>query len=233
MFRGLKRTMGAVALVVAALAVTLVVVPAQAATTSRLVDGFTSYETGSEWSDASTHGFWRAVFDGYGRIGVTRDDSKVLSLRPKVSDDASETHAALVVSRGRFADMDMTMRMKTADQLREGRPNPWEVAWSLWHYQDNTHFYYLILKPNGWELGKADPAYPGAQRFLATGSQHFAVGRWHRVRVRQVGATITVWANGERLSSFTDRQRPYKDGSVGVYNEDAKTFFDDVEVSAA
>jgi hypothetical protein len=202
------------------------------ADTATLLDRFSDYSAGTEWSDSSTHGFWRAVFDGYGRIAVTKDDSKVLSLRPRVSDSADETHGALVVSKREFGDLDMTMRMKTVDQLREGKPNPWEVAWSLWHYEGNNRFYYLILKPNGWELGKADPAYPGAQRFLKTGSKGFAVGRWHDVRVRQVGRTMTVWANGEKLTSFKDGERPYKTGSVGVYNEDAKTFFDDVHVQA-
>jgi hypothetical protein len=43
---------------------------------------------------------------------------------------------------------------------------------------------------------------------------------------------MTVWANGRQLTSFVDRQRAYTDGSIGVYNEDAKTFFDDVTVAA-
>ena len=228
-FRGLKR----VAIVVLAASALSTALPTAArAQTAGLLDRFSDYTAGSEWQDSTTHGFWRAVFDGYGRISVAKDDSKVLSLRPRVSDSADETHAALVVSKREFGDVDMRLRMKTVDQLREGKANPWEVAWSVWHYQGNNRFYYLILKPNGWELGKADPNYAGAQRFLKTGSKRFAVGRWHNVRVRQVGATMTVWANGQKLTSFKDSQSPYKTGSVGVYNEDAKTFFDDVHVDA-
>lgn len=227
--RGLKLAAVCLAAVLLASGVTA---PAATAEDLTLLDRFSRYDAGSEWSDSSTHGFWKAVFDGYGRVGIERAGSKVLSLRPRASDTRSETHAALVVSRRRFDDLDMRMRMKTVDQLRAGKPNPWEVAWSLWQYTDNTHFYYLILKPNGWELGKADPAYPGAQRFLATGSKRFPIGQWHSVRVRQVGRTMTVWANGQKLTRFVDRQRPYKSGSIGVYNEDAKTFFDDVAVAA-
>ena len=228
-FRGLKRV-AIVATVASALSLSALPTPAHAGTA--LLDRFSDYAAGSEWQDSTTHGFWRAVFDGYGKIGVTKADSKVLSLRPRVSDSADETHAALVVSKREFDGIDMTMRMKTVDQLREGRANPWEVAWTLWNYQGNNRFYYLILKPNGWELGKADSAYEGAQRFLKTGGKNFAVGRWHNVRVRQVGATMTVWANGQKLTSFKDNQRPYTSGRVGVYNEDAKTFFDDVHVDA-
>ena len=60
------------------------------------------------------------------------------------------------------------------------KPNPWEVGWLLWCFSpDPTHpydpsptsnsnfrFYALTLKPNGWEVSKQDPAYPGGQRFL-------------------------------------------------------------------
>ena len=95
----------------------------------------------------------------------------------------------------------------------------------LWGYQDNLHFYYLVLKPTGWELGKEDPAYPGAQRFLATGPGDYPVGRWHTVRVRQVGNEITAWANGALLTRIRDVERPYLSGRLGLYNEDAEVHF--------
>lgn len=92
----------------------------------------------------------------------------------------------------------------------------------VWHYTDNTHFYYLALKPNGWELGKEDPAYPGAQRFLATGVEPtFPIGRESTVTITQVGPTMTAAVAGQVLVTFTDRQRPYTSGSVGIYTEDA------------
>ncbi|MGH2755210.1 MAG: family 16 glycoside hydrolase [Actinomycetota bacterium] len=196
-----------------------------------LHDNLEGYRKGSTWADSSRHGKWKSVFDGYGRVGIAKADSKVLTLAPKVADDPSETHAALVATTERFGDLDVSMRAKTVKQLRKGRANPWEVAWTIWHYQDNTHFYYLILKPNGWELGKADPPYPGAQRFLATGERRFPIGRWHDIRVRQIGRTMKVWANGDLLTRFTDRERPYKRGAVAVYNEDAKTYFDEVLIT--
>ena len=152
---------------------------------------------------------------------------------PKVATQPSVTHASLATSTTSFEDIDLTVRMRTVSQLRTGSaPNPWEVPWLLWHYTDNYHFYYVILKPNGWELGKEDPAYPGAQRFLATGGGSFAVGPWYTVRVRQVGNTMTVWANGTELVTFTDNERPYASGRLGLYNEDSHVHFDDVVVRA-
>jgi hypothetical protein len=178
------------------------------------------------------HGAWRCVFDGFGQVGIATDGSNVLLARPQTSTAKNETHSALAASVASFADLDFTMRTRTVAQLRS-TPNPWEVAWVLWHYTDNTHFYYWLLKPNGWELGKEDPAYPGAQRFLATGSNPvFAVGAWHTVRIRQVGATISVWGDGVLLATFTDAERPYGAGAVGLYSEDAWAHFDDVAVTA-
>ena len=221
----------AAAVAVAATVAAFAQVPAGAGSLS-LAEDFEALST-STWSDGTTHGKWTSRFDGYGRVGVERLGSKVLVLKPKASDSPGETHAALVTSRKTFSSMQLTARAKTARQLRSPAPNAWESAWVLWNFKDNTHFYYLALKPNGWELGKADPAYPGAQRFLATGSNvKFPVGTWASVKVRQVGNTMSVWANGQKLTTFTDSQRPYTSGAIGLYNEDAKTLFDNVSVSA-
>jgi hypothetical protein len=130
-------------------------------------------------------------------------------------------------------DVSLQVSATTVRQLRMGSaPQPWEVAWVLWHYADNSHFYYFIPKPNGWELGKADPAYPGAQRFLATGtSPAFPIGSWYRVGIIQSGQTIQVSVNGAVVTTFTDRERPYSSGRVGLYTEDAEAYFDNVSVT--
>ena len=101
----------------------------------------------------------------------------------------------------------------------------------MWHYTDDHHVYSIVLKPNGWELGKEDPAYPGAQRFLATGTvPSFPIGVQRVVRVRQIQSTISVWVDGRRLTTVTDRERPYTEGRVGLYTEDASVIFDNVVV---
>lgn len=168
-------------------------------------------------------GCWRLVFDGYGenyRVGDT------FVLRPAPPEAASITHASLVVSAGQFDEVDFEVDVKTVARLRGPQPNPWEVGWVVWHYTDPTHFYYLLLKPHGWEVGKADPGEPGNQRFLVTGEARvFPPGEWYSVHVRQRGATIEVGVDGERLTTFTDPQAPYLTGSVGFYTEDAEAAF--------
>jgi hypothetical protein len=189
-------------------------------------DGFGGLPLGLGWPDGSSHGQWFDVFNGFGTSGIVADGANVLSEIPASSTSSGETHSALVVSQPSFGDIDVTATFRTVRQLRSPTPNSWEVAWFLWHYTDNVHFYYVLLKPTGWELGKEDPAYPGAQRFLATGSSPtFAVGQSHRVRVVQVGSTITVTANGAPLVRFTDSERPYTSGAIGLYTEDAEAHF--------
>jgi Domain of Unknown Function (DUF1080) len=206
---------------------------ASAAGTSILLNqNFQSLPTGQTWSDGSVHGDLKSQFNGYGSVGVVKSGGKVLSLQPKKATSPSVTHAALVTSTEKYKDIELSVRQKTVKQLRDGSaPNTWETAWTVWHYTDNTHFYYLILKPNGWELGKADPKYPGAQRFLATGSNvKFPVGSWNEVVVRQQGNAVDVTVDGQHLTHFVDKERPYLGGSVGMYTEDARVYFDDLSV---
>src|SRR5205823_4980362 len=195
-------------------------------------DNFAALPLTVGWTDGSVHGAWTSTYNGYGSNGVALDGTQVLTESPKASTTANETHASLVNTTTSFGDMDATVRVRTVQQLRLPAPNAWEVGWVLWHYTDDVHFYYLALKPNGWELGKEDPAYPGAQRYLATGSSpRFAVGRWHTVRVRQVGSTLTVWGDSLLLAHVIDRQRPYSSGRVGLYTEDAAVHFDTVRIT--
>ncbi len=181
------------------------------------------------------YGGWIPVWNGYGSIGVTADPAvgNVLTLSPEAATEPSDTHSALVTTAATQGDLDFSVNVQTVRQLREGSaPNPWEVGWVLWHFTDNTNFYYFILKPNGWELGKEDPAYPGNQRFLATGSSPaLVVGSWHTIEVQQVGATMTVSVDGNPVVTFTDTQNPYTSGSVGLYCEDSVVNFADPSIT--
>lgn len=193
-------------------------------------DDFESYPL-EPWEEGEFRGGWQVNFDGYGHVRVSDEDSRLIELSPTSAQHAGATHAALVTTVDSFADIDVSLRMRSVEQLRNDEPNPWEVAWVLWSYRSNQQFYYFILKPNGWELGKADPNYPGAQRFLATGSNpEYELGVWNNLRVRQVGSTMEVWADGELLTRFTDHENAYTSGALGLYTEDATVQFDDIEL---
>lgn len=157
----------------------------------------------------------------------------VMWVAPAAPKSLSETHAALVTSSTSFTnDVNYRGTTRTVKQLRQNNPaNAWEVSWLIWNFKDNTSFYYVVLKPGGWELGKADPAYPGAQRFLATGSNiKFPIGEWNTFEIvqDQAAGAMTVKVNGTLLVSFTDKERPYTSGKVGFYTEDAEVELDGV-----
>ncbi|MGJ0395784.1 MAG: hypothetical protein ACR65U_06140 [Methylocystis sp.] len=187
---------------------------------------------------------WKSVYHGYGSNAVVRQfDGQALSIRPKESGSASETHAGLISGPHPAWPVDMQgnftieASLHTEKQLRrQDAPNPWEVAWLLWDYVDDKHFYYLILKPNGWELGKGDPDYPGYQRFLASGHRPiYPIGNRYVVKIVQAASptstTLTVFADGVPLTTFTDRERPYSSGLVGFYSEDALVNFHSIVVT--
>lgn len=179
------------------------------------------------WEEGQTYGRWHLLYDGYGE--VTGTDDEVL-MYPRSAADPAQTHASLVVTEEQFAgDVDFEVTVHTEAHMREGEPNPWEVGWVLWNYHSDTSFYALVLKPNGWELSKQDPAYPGNQRFLDSGTTPtYPIGTDYRVRATQVDNTITVSADGVELTTFTDKESPYIGGAIGLYNEDALVRFSDL-----
>lgn len=201
---------------------------------SAFTENWTELPQNVPWNDATTHGNWFDQWGGYGTVEVVTSGSGAeLSLSPKAATIPNDTDSALVTSIPTFSNFTANATEATVAQLRTGSaPNPWEVAWFLWNYTDNTHFYYIALKPNGWELGKEDPAYSGAQRYLATAATPtFPIGKPYAIQVSQSGATMTVSVNGSKLVSFTDKQRPYLSGSLGLYCEDSHVIFGSIAVS--
>jgi hypothetical protein len=195
-------------------------------------EDFDTLSPGEQWRDGERYGQWQAVYAGYGTTTIVAEGGRhELSMSPNMARDAETTHGGLVTTFEQFDDIDVTAQMRTERQLRPQAPNPWEVAWLVWHYTDDHHFYSIVLKPNGWELGKEDPDYPGSQRYLASGTTPiFPIGMPHTVRVRQVGNKISVWANGTFLTTYKDVERPYRSGRIGLYTEDAHVYFDSVVV---
>ena len=206
--------------------------PGESSSRPQLV-GFASARLRTPWQDDACYGSWCAAYNGFGttRVIEAPDGTRALALSPRAATTPRQTYSALVHTNQTWGDLEFTVRVRTVAQHRAGVPNPWEVAWVLWHYTDDRHFYYFIAKPNGWELGKENPAYPGSQRYLPSSDRPgFPIRRWYLIRVRDVGATITVWVAGKRIVTYTDRERPYRSGSIGLYSEDASAVYSPVRV---
>jgi hypothetical protein len=209
-----------------ALVTAVILVPATATgamgATAPIDDDFTSYGR-VVLDDGDRLGPWKVVFDGNYNAPSVRVQPGVLRLTPQPARAADETFAALVVSRQRFstAPMHLSARWVTRASTRIGTPNPWEVGWLVWDYLDNDHFTYLVLKPNGWEVGRRDPRYPGGQRFLYDDVAPVTrIGTERTVTVDRVERVTTIRVDGEILVSYPLPARERR-GAVGMYTEDA------------
>lgn len=188
---------------------------------------------------------------------VTSDHALRLESSPNPeADQWGDTASSIVVSTNSVGDFDETVRLRTLAQLRNeavpagsrGEPNGWEVAWFGWHFiksGDDVAYYYVILKPNGFEFAKVDqrPKNPdgsyvleGGQRYLVTATTQFPIGVWYTLRIRQIGAAMTVWVDDQEMASFTDgpgsldwhqQETILKQGAWVYYHEDARVEFDD------
>ncbi len=197
-------------------------------------DHFSDMPNGVCFNEGQAFGSWVSVFNGFGCNSVEKfARENVLSQRTKSPVSRAETHGSLVIGPNFSSPFRLQASMMTALQLRKGSPaNPWEVGWIIWNYADRRHFYYFVLKPNGWELGKEDPAYPGGQRFLATGSRPvFPIGRWNKITISQYFNSVSVQVNGELIASVSDAQFPYIAGNIGLYCEDSQADFHSISVS--
>jgi hypothetical protein len=173
---------------------------------------------------------WTQAWNGYGTIKI---ENGTLMMAPKASTSPGETHSALIRSGDLNSnDYIYNVKMNTAEQLRTGNaPNYWEVGWLTFRHQDNYRFYYFVLKPNGIELGKA--LGNNQQAFLVTESTpKLQLGQWNNFRITLKGANVKVFINGSLVTDYTDTNNPFLTGGIGLYNEDAKVYYDDVVVTA-
>ena len=100
----------------------------------------------------------------------------------------------------------------------------------MFDYVDADHCTYLVLKPNGWELGRRDPTGNGGQLFIATDGWVNTppdLSSFRTVNIERRGDTLLVGVpsmalNISRIVPFT-----FKDGTTGAgcftafYTEDA------------
>jgi GH18 family chitinase len=213
---------------------TIAVSTTPAVMTTSFVNNFSSYTLNTCFADGAAFGPWTSAFSGYGCTQVKTAAGKFwLDESPAVSTAATLTHSALTLGPVFAVPTTFTANIYTNSQLRQNTaPNPWEVGWVVWAYADNSHFYFFQPKPNGWELGKEDPAYPGSQRLLATGtSPAFPVNAWYIVRIVQTQNVIAVYVNGQLITAFTDTERPYASGNIGFYAEDSEVRFGNIAVN--
>jgi hypothetical protein len=194
----------------------------------------------------SPNGKWKIRYTGYGSAGVEGSiKNNYFFEQPKPPTQHNETRASLVTTTKGYSDFQMTLNMRTLNQLRQnGPPNPWETAWIYWHYTDNYHYYALVLKTNGFQIEKKDNNNhdDSAEIYLVDQSHpKVKLGQWQTVTIRHEGSSTgtphtQVWVDGIKAADFIDSKIPnsYKmsSGYMGLYNEDAKVNFDNIYINA-
>lgn len=184
---------------------------------------------------AGTLAKWQTVYDGYGTVGI---ENGLLSMAPKASTTAAETHAPLVMAGSAWGDITYTVRMNTISQLRTGSlPNPWEVGWILFRMQDASHSYYFAHKPNGIEMGKYIPGAPYQYFLYGTENPKLTLNTWNTYKIATKGANIKVWINNTQVIDYTEptdgsKGTSWYTGKIGLYNEDSHVHYDDVVVTS-
>jgi hypothetical protein len=196
-------------------------------------------------NQTSPNGKWFNKYNGFGASGTVivapltttaTNNHTVFFEEPKSSANPNETHAALTLTTQTYEDVEMQLRVKTNEQLRQNStPNPWEVAWIMWRFQDDWHHYYFIFKPNGVELGKKQNENQAEEQiFLYTANEpQLKINEWNTWHIKMSGSHIEIWlkmADGswQKVVDYHDNAPILGPGNIGLYTEDAHVQFDDV-----
>jgi hypothetical protein len=215
-----------------------------------LYDNFEGHAYTITDNQTSPNGKWFNKYSGFGTSGSVRitssltppdnNSNTVFYQKPKTSTNPNETHAALTLTTQVYEDVEMHLKVKTNQQLRQNStPNPWEVAWIMWRYQDDWHHYYFIFKPNGVELGKKQNDNQAEEQiFLYTANEPILkINEWNTWYLKMSGNHIEIWlemANGfwQRVVNHYDNEPIVGPGKIGLYTEDAYVQFDDVYIAS-
>lgn len=170
---------------------------------------------------------WSTLYTGHGEVRFTPSG---ISMKTAGAMNPKQTHAALVLSKindAQYFDVEVTFR--NIQTLRLGKSEPWEVFWLFFNYQTDTankkKTNYIILKPNGLEIGKATGEVH--QAILKTWPQPVSLfGKDHRMRLQRLPTKMIITVDGspDVVYEFAkDSEKPFdQKGNLGLYVEDAE-----------
>jgi hypothetical protein len=222
----------------------------QSVLTLPLYENFEAHTYTITDNQTSPNGKWFNKYSGLGTSGTVRiissltpynnNSNTVFYEKPKTSTHTNETHAALTLTTPVYEDVEMHLKVKTNQQLRQNStPNPWEVAWIMWRYHDDWHHYYFIFKPNGVELGKKQNDNQAEEQiFLYTANEPILkINEWNAWYLKMSDKHIEIWlemADGfwQRVVNYYDNEPIVGPGKIGLYTEDAYVQFDDVYIAS-
>ena len=166
---------------------------------------------------------WTTIYNGYGYVqwgqgGVT--------FQPKTSIASDETHAVMILKNNTsLKDFTVKYKAKTNMQLRlNNPPNAWECFWFVFNYLPTPDGFktanYVVLKPNGVELGTMDSSV--GQKFLYTGgTPKLTIGNFNTYELTKVGKNLKLVIDGATIFNQVFDGLYDQAGTFGLYSEDA------------
>lgn len=189
----------------------------------------------------SPNGKWRSIDNGYGAMGVRTNDvgNNIFYLHPKAAERKNETYSALATTVTKYTDFTLTLEVLTEKQLRLNTPpNSWEAAWVLFRFTDIFHYYWLLLKPDGVELGKKDcnsctDPVEGQIFLKRLDAPNLILNKWSKWDIQAHDNRIIATIDGNRIIDYVDNNasETLNSGSVALYTEDAEVEFDNIYIS--
>jgi hypothetical protein len=219
-----------------------------------LYDNFEGSDYSLTEHGVSPNGKWTSLFNGYGVSEVRTEgeigggggkntslsnNNRIFLLSPAISASANQNHASLVTTTKQFGNFELLIDTKTVKQLRaKSTPGPGDAAWVLFRYTDVFHYYWVLLKPTGIELGKKDcntcKDTREGQIFLFTSDkQKLHFGKWSRWDILVTGNHIVVTVDNKKAIDYIDpnMSNELSFGKIGLYSEDALAYFDNIYIT--
>lgn len=180
-----------------------------------------------------TENYWDLQYTGGGIVRFSESTTQSgLVMAPQIPLQENETYAALVLSNENFVkslkDFVVEVEVVNQQQLRELRPNPWEVFWFFFNYRIGSDGkkeanYFVPKFEKGMELGRAYGEV--GQTFLKTSnSPHTELTTPEKYTFIKKGQSLKVFKNRRPVFSFKGQpdQLMYDHiGQFGLYTEDA------------
>jgi hypothetical protein len=217
-----------------------------------LYDNFEGSDYNLNEHGVSPNGKWTSIFNGFGVSGVRTEggigggkntslsnNNKIFFLSPAISASKNQNHASLVTTTKQFGNFELLIDTNTVKQLRaKSTPGPGDAAWVLFRYTDVFHYYWVLLKPTGIELGKKDcntcKDTREGQIFLFTSDkQKLHFGKWSRWDILVTGNHIVVTVDNKKAVDYIDpnMSNELSFGRIGLYSEDALAYFDNIFIT--
>lgn len=172
---------------------------------------------------------WEVAWDGSGKV-VFEESTESLYLKPATAAKKSETYSALVLSKKQFTNFsaEITYTNIAATRINDP-PNAWENFWLFFNYMMGSDGHkltnYLVVKPNGAEIGRAwgetNQAFVKTTSGILGPSARY--GQEVKLKVDRLENSFFGAVGWRSLAKSLGENDLYQqDGKIGLYTEDAE-----------